>query len=224
VAAINLASIKAEFGGLCLLSVILHLSFFSIRLSLIKTLKETRYLLYLMLFVLLSRTLFTPGETLVELFGIPLSRQGFISGSFFVWRLWLVLITGILLIHTSKTGDIKAAVQWYLKPFPFIPEKKVGVVISLMIRFLPFILQKARETSDAQKARGVENRKNPIYRLRVFVLPLLRSLFENADNLVVAMEARCYTENRTDPELRSNIYDWLITIVISFVCLASMQI
>ena len=80
-------------------------------------------------------------------------------------------------------------------------------MIGLIIRFLPYILDQAKATADAQRARGVENRKNPIYRLIKFVVPLVRRTFENADNLAVAMEARCYSENRTDPELLSGRYD-----------------
>ena len=222
-AAISLTCIRAELWGLLLLLLLLHSSFIIVNLSIIKTIKETRYFLYLILLVFMTRAVFTPGEILVEQMGISISRQGITSGLFFSWRLWLILLSGILFVNTSKIAQIKAAVQWYLKPVPLVPEKKVGVILSLMIRFLPFIMEKAVEISNAQKARGIGLRKNPIYRIRVYILPLLRSLFENADKLVIAMEARCFTPDRSDPELTSSKKDWLIMISALLVCIAALQ-
>ena len=222
--AVNLTTIKAQFWGLCLLLVSLQISLAATRLPFLKTLKEVRYFLYLIVFVFLSRAIFLEGEPLFQWRFFAVSREGVFSGFYIAWRLWLVAIAGIIFVHTSETARIKAAVQWYLKPLPFIPEKKVGVILSLMIRFLPFILQKARETADAQKARGVERRKNPVYRLRVFALPLLRSLFENADNLVIAMEARCFNENRTDPALTAYKEDWLSLGISLTLCLLAFYL
>jgi biotin transport system permease protein len=71
-------------------------------------------------------------------------------------------------------------------------------MIGLIMRFVPVILDQAKETSKAQRVRGVENRKNPVYRLIKLAIPLIRRTFESADKLAVAMEARCYSENRTD--------------------------
>jgi len=87
--------------------------------------------------------------------------------------------------------------------------------MGLILRFVPVILDQARETAEAQKARGVENHKNPVYRLIKLGFPLLRRTFERADDLVVAMEARCFTENRTDPALMLHKRDWVALIVVS---------
>jgi len=74
---------------------------------------------------------------------------------------------------------------------------------------MPVILEQAAKTSDAQRARAGENRRNPIRRLTAFGIPLMRRTFETADNLAVAMEARCYSETRTDPDLATGRKDWL---------------
>ena len=88
-------------------------------------------------------------------------------------------------------------------------------MLSLVMRFIPVILNQARETAQAQKARCVENRKNPIYRLRKIGFPLLRRTFENADRLIFAMEARCYNENSTIPDLCFHPADWIALIGMS---------
>jgi energy-coupling factor transporter transmembrane protein EcfT len=91
-------------------------------------------------------------------------------------------------------------------------------MMSLIVRFMPVIFQQAKETLDAQRARGVENRKNPVYRLVKLGIPILRRTFERADKLALAMEARCYSENRTDPRLSSGIKDWITLFVVVFLC------
>jgi energy-coupling factor transporter transmembrane protein EcfT len=108
--------------------------------------------------------------------------------------------------------------EWFLKPIPFISEKRVATMLSLIMRFLPVILNQARDTADAQKARSVENRKNPIYRMTKLAIPLLRRMFEDADKLIVAMEARGYNETRTDPELSCNPKDWFIFLFVIGFC------
>jgi energy-coupling factor transporter transmembrane protein EcfT len=64
----------------------------------------------------------------------------------------------------------------------------------------------------------VENRKNPVYRLIRLGIPLIRRTFERADKLAVAMEARCYNENRTDPELSATRIDWMALVVMILIC------
>ena len=144
--------------------------------------------------------------------------QGITNGILVCWRLALIVILGFAFISTTPPSAIKAAVQWFLKPVPFIPEKKVAVMMGLILRFVPVILDQARETAEAQKARGVENRKNPVYRLIKLSFPILRRTFERADNLVLAMEARCFIENRTDPELVTQKRDWVALMAVCCLC------
>jgi energy-coupling factor transporter transmembrane protein EcfT len=63
-----------------------------------------------------------------------------------------------------------------------------------------------------------------MYRLRKLLIPLMRRIFARADNLAVAMEARCYSENRTDPELKSGPADWVALGVVIASCLAIVAI
>jgi energy-coupling factor transporter transmembrane protein EcfT len=180
-----------------LLGLILHA-----RLSLISGLKELRYFLILLFFIFVARVLSTAGPPVI--------------GILVCWRLAFIVILGFAFISTTRPSAIKAGVQWFLKPVPFIPEKKVALMMGLILRFIPVIFHQAGEIADAQKARGVENRKNPVYRLTKLAFPLMRRTFERADNLVAAMEARGFTENRTDPELALHKRDWISLIAVCF--------
>ncbi len=213
---ISLIGLNLDFAGLAiltslLLGLILHAS-----LSLISGLKELRYFLILLLFVFVARVLSTDGPPAIDLRFIRVSSLGLYSGILVCWRLVIIVILGFAFISTTRPSAIKAAVQWFLKPVPFIPEKKVALMMGLILRFIPVIFHQAGEIVEAQKARGVENRKNPIYRLTKLAFPLMRRTFERADNLVAAMEARAFTENRTDSELNSHKRDWICLIVVCF--------
>ena len=189
------------------------------RLPLKSWVKELRYFFVFLLFVFMARVLSTGGASLIEVKFISVSKQGLTAGFLVCWRLAFIVLLGFTLISTTRPAEIKAAVQWYLKPVPFIPQKKVAMMMGLILRFVPVIFDQAAETSDAQKARCVQNRRNPVYRLIKLGFPLMRRTFERADDLVAAIEARGFTETRTDPELLSHQRDWVSLMVVSCLCL-----
>lgn len=221
---VTLASLKAGPPALCVLTVTLLVTLGRIRLPLHSTLKEIRYVFLLLLLVFVARALSTPGSPVFEYKELAVSREGLHDAAVICWRLVIVILTGLAFIVTTRPSQIKAAVEWFFRPFPFIPGQRIATMMSLIMRFVPVILNQARETADAQRARGVENRKNPVYRLMKFAIPLVRRTFEDADKLAVAMEARCYSENRTDPGLSSDRNDWIALGVVLCLCILTTQI
>ena len=217
-ALISLASLKAALLALCVLTFVLICVIIDIRLPIKVILKELRYFLILLLFVFIARALTTPGSPLIQFKAVSVTREGVHGGIIVCWRLLINIMMGLSFVSTTRPSEIKAAVQWFLNPFPFIPAKRIATMMSLIIRFMPVILDQAKETADAQRARGVENRKNPLYRLKKLLIPLMRRTFVSADKLAIAMEARCYSENRTDPGLSCGIRDWIALFAV--ICLS----
>lgn len=215
---ISFASLKAQVAGLSLLTLILVVALINVRVSLGSILRDLRYASILLIFIFVARALSTSGSAFVEFKIISVTREGLYEGALVCWRLVIVIITGLAFVLTTRPSEIKAAVAWMLRPFPFVPAKRIATMMSLIVRFMPVIFQQAKETLDAQRARGVENRKNPVYRLVKLGIPILRRTFERADKLALAMEARCYSENRTDPRLASGIKDWITLFVVVFLC------
>ncbi|MBW1724891.1 MAG: energy-coupling factor transporter transmembrane protein EcfT [Deltaproteobacteria bacterium] len=215
---ISLSSLNAQVAGLSLLTLILVVALINIRVSLGSILRDLRYASVLLIFIFVARALSTSGSAIVEFKIISITREGLYEGALVCWRLVIVIITGLAFVLTTRPSEIKAAVAWILRPFPFVPAKRIATMMSLIVRFMPVIFQQAKETLDAQRARGVENRKNPVYRLVKLGIPILRRTFERADKLALAMEARCYSENRTDPQLASGIKDWIALFAVVFLC------
>ena len=215
---ISLISLNGGFFRLGLLSCLLMVLIFHSRLPVKSGLRQMKFFFVLLLLVMAARMISTPGDPLIEIKLISITRQGALSGLLICWRLSIILLLGVAFVFCTRPFEIKAAVEWILKPFAFIPAKRIATMMGLTTRFVPVILNQANETAEAQRARCVENRKNPVYRLIRIGFPLIRRTFERADRLAVAMEARCFTEDRTDPFLRAARIDWMALLVMIFIC------
>jgi energy-coupling factor transporter transmembrane protein EcfT len=217
---LSLVCLNLYFISLGIVTVLLLGLIFLSRLPLNSGVRELRYFLILLSLVFIARMLSTGGPPILDLNFVSVSKQGLHDGLLICWRLAFIVLLGFTLMTTTRPPEIKAAVQWYLKPVPFIPEKKVAMMMALILRFVPVIFDQAAETAEAQRARCVQRRKNPIYRLTKLGFPLMRRTFERADDLVAAIEARGFTENRTDPELISHRCDWVALFIVIGSCLA----
>ena len=215
---VSFMSLSAEFLRLGLLSGLLTVLMIHSRLPLKSGLKGMQFFLVLLLLVMGARIVTTPGDPIIEIKFLSITRQGILSGVLICWRLIIIVLLGFVFVHSTRSFEIKAAVEWLLTPFAFIPGKRIATMMGLTTRFVPVILNQASETAEAQRARCVENRKNPVYRLIRLGFPLIRRTFERADQLAIAMEARCYTDNRTNPELCASRIDWIALLVMILIC------
>jgi energy-coupling factor transporter transmembrane protein EcfT len=208
-AGVSVAGLGLGFAGLALLMAPLVILFGVFRPAARVQFSELRWVFFLLALVFIARVFSTDGAPLAGLGPVAVTREGLREGTLVCLRLVLVFIVGAAFIATTRSSEIKAGVQWFLKPVPWVPAERVATMLSLVARFMPVILEQAAKTSDAQRARASENRRNPIRRLTAFGIPLMRRTFETADNLAVAMEARCYSETRTDPDVTTGRKDWL---------------
>ena len=208
----NMISIQAGYTGLILLSIPVVIIILLIGFPIIKSLYEVRYFLYFLFFILLSRSV---SFDFNQPFFLAFLQSDFIDGALICWRLFLILLVGLLFMHSSKITEMKVAVQWFLKHVPFVPERKIALMIGLMIRFLPDVMQQAADIREAQLARCINRRKNPVFRITSFAAPLLIRIFEQAEIIVQAMLSRCYREDRTEIVLEVSVSGWIILLVSS---------
>jgi energy-coupling factor transporter transmembrane protein EcfT len=221
---ISALGLKADPLGLLLLSLFLVILIVAQRLPLGTMLRQLRLFGALLLLVWISRALATPGTPWLSWGPIQLSRPGVVEGGLVCCRLVLTLAAGLLFTAGTRPSELKAACHWLLRWVPGIPAGQVAVMVGLVIRFFPLILQNAQEIRAAQQARCIHYRKNPIFRARIFAVALLRKTFQTAEELALAMEARCYTSQRTDPSLHFQRRDWgaLATLALLLVSLIAV--
>ena len=196
---VGMSLLPAGFISSCFYFLILLSFFKKTGLHLFSILKHIKFFLILLFFVFFSRAIAVNGDPVFSFYHLIISKQGLMEGALTAFKFFMVMMTGIIFSATTKPSSVKTAVQWFLKPVPFVPENRVAVMISFALCFMPVILRQAKEISDAQKARCAHLRKNPVRKIMGLVLPLIKKSFLSADHLILAMESRCYADDRTDP-------------------------
>ena len=84
-----------------------------------------------------------------------------------------------------------------------VPEHELAMMMTIALRFIPTLLDETDRIMKAQTSRGADFASGNIFQRMKNMLPLLVPLFisafRRADELAVAMEARCYRggEGRT---------------------------
>jgi len=205
---VGLASLNMHPVSLLVVTGILGGLFRASKRSVVSLLSSLRYYGVLLGFVLLARGVNLSLDPPWGWGTVTVDPHGLREGALVCWRLGIVVLAGALFVSTTRSSQMKAAVQWVLAPVPLVPEKRLSFMIALTLRSFPLIFLQAKETAAAQRARGIENRKNPLYRMKTLAVPLLRRTLQDAEKLAVAMEARCYQEDRTDPVLSATRADW----------------
>ncbi len=216
-ALVSLSTLKAVTAGLLLLTLLFAVLAWDADLPGKTIFFELRYFGLFLLVVFISNCLTQPGTPIYSLKGINITREGVVEGLFASWRLALIILMGLLFSVSTRPKDIRTAIEHLLAPIPFVPEKRIAVMMGLIVRFIPVILGTTREISDAQRARAIDQRKNPILRMSRLVLPVMRRTIGRSQRLADAMESRCFDENRPTPPLKMVRTDWqAITLAVFF--------
>jgi biotin transport system permease protein len=165
------------------------------RLPLRQFFRDFRIWMIVLLALFLFQAFFTPGPRISLLPWLPVSQDGLRSGGLTCWRLGLILGYAILFTSVTRPREIQDALIWLLKPVPFLPERRIGLMVSLTIHFFAIILDQAEEVRLAHKARLGDQNKNPFRRAKFLALPLLRRSFSRAEDVTLALAARGYRDD-----------------------------
>lgn len=148
------------------------------------------------LFVLfLFQVFFTPGTPFVDLPWVLASREGLRLGGLTCFRLSLLLCYAVLFTAITRPRDLQNALIWILKPIPILPERRIGLMVSLVLRFFSLTLDQAEEVRLAHKARLGDKQRNPIRKAKFLALPILRRSLSRAEDVTLALAARGYRDD-----------------------------
>ena len=187
--------LHADRKVLLLFSLLLAGAFFLSRLPVkrfLRDLKGWRYFLVLIFFV---KALFSPGPRIPGFEWLPVSEESVHQALLTCWRLALILGYGVLFSAVTRPRELRDAVTWFLTPFPFLPARRIGLMVSLTIHFLPMLMDQLSEVRLAFQSRLGNRRKNPFLRTKFLALPLLRRSLIRADEFAFALAARGYRED-----------------------------
>jgi energy-coupling factor transport system permease protein len=168
-------------------------------------LKGLKPILIILIFAFGINIFLTEGEVIFSFWFLNVTREGLSQAFFMVMRL-IFLITGTsLLTLTTSPIMLTDGLENLLKPFKKIglPAHELAMMMTIALRFIPTLLKETDKIMKAQMARGADFESGNLFKraksLIPLLVPLFISAFRRADELAMAMEARCYRggENRT---------------------------
>ena len=133
---------------------------------------------------------------------------------------------GYALLFTAVTApkDLGAALIWILKPVPFLPERRIGLMISLALRSFSRIMDQAEEIRIANLARLGDRDLNPIRKAKFLALPILRNSILGVEEVTYALIVRGYQENLPSRHSRIPLVELIPIFVLAGLLLLSRSL
>ena len=113
-------------------------------------------------------------------------------------RLIYLIMGSSIMTFTTTPNSLTDGIEKLLRPLNKIkvPVHEVAMMMSIALRFIPILLEETDKIMKAQIARGADLESgNILQRAKAMVpilVPLFVSAFRRANDLAMAMEARCY--------------------------------
>ncbi|MCR5499255.1 MAG: energy-coupling factor transporter transmembrane protein EcfT [Acetatifactor sp.] len=155
-------------------------------------------ILFLLMITVLFNLFLTPGTPVVSFWKLHITQEGTALAVSMALRLTLLVIGSSLMTLTTTPNNLTDGMEkgmGFLRIFK-VPVHDVAMMMSIALRFIPILLEETDKIMKAQMARGADFESgNLIKRAKALVpllVPLFVSAFRRANDLAMAMEARCY--------------------------------
>lgn len=174
-------------------------------------------ILLLMLTVIFNLFL-TPGTPLITIWKLTITWEGLKLALTMAIRLVLLIIGSSVMTLTTTPNNLTDGMEKMMRPLKIfkVPVHEVAMMMSIALRFIPILLEETDKIMKAQIARGADFESgNLIKRAKALVpllVPLFISAFRRANDLAMAMEARCYRGGEGRTKMKPLVYkkrDWL---------------
>ena len=167
--------------------------------------KGMRAIVFILLITVVFNLFLTPGEVLLSVWKIRITKEGLRMALQMAVRLSFLIIGSSVMTLTTTPNSLTDAMEKLMKPLKIfkVPVHEVAMMMSIALRFIPILLEETDKNMKAQIARGADFESgNLIKKAKAMVpllVPLFISAFRRANDLAMAMEARCYRggEHRT---------------------------
>lgn len=185
--------------------------------------KGLKTIMILMLITMVFNLFLTRGETLVEFWIFKISKEGVKNAVLMAIRLtYLILGTSVMTLTTTP-NQLTDGLEQSMRPLKKIrvPVHEIAMMMSIALRFIPILVEETDKIMRAQMARGADFETGGLIKKAKSMIPLLVPLvvsaFRRANDLAMAMEARCYQggDGRTKMKpLRYETRDYKAYIVV----------
>lgn len=167
----------------------------------------------LLLITVLFNLLFTTaGNVIFEIWIIRITDEGIRTAVFMMVRLIYLILGSSLMTFTTTPNALTDGIEKLLWPLRKIkiPVHEIAMMMSIALRFIPILLEETDKIMKAQIARGADLESGNILQkakaMIPILVPLFVSAFRRANDLAMAMEARCYRGGEGRTKMKPLIY------------------
>lgn len=155
----------------------------------------------------------TPGDRiLVQVWKLRITDTGLRTAVFMAIRLIYLIVGSSVMTLTTTPNDLTDGLERLMSPLKKlrVPVHEVSMMMSIALRFIPILLEETDKIMKAQIARGADfENGNLIQKAKNLVpllVPLFISAFRRANDLAMAMEARCYHGGEGRTKMKPLVY------------------
>lgn len=157
-----------------------------------------RAILVLLVITFVFNMFLTPGEAVFHIWKLSITKEGISMAVKMAVRLSLLIIGSSVMTLTTTPNNLTDGLEKALRPLQRlrVPVHEVAMMMSIALRFIPILLEETDKIMKAQMARGASFDEGNLFQKAKSMVPLLVPLFisafRRANDLAMAMEARCY--------------------------------
>lgn len=180
-------------------------------------------ILFLLIITLIFNLFLTPGEVLVSFWKLKITKEGVRMAVTMALRLSFLIIGSSIMTLTTTPNNLTDGMEKMLGPLKIfkVPVHEVAMMMSIALRFIPILMEETDKIMKAQIARGADFESGGLIKrakaLVPLLVPLFISAFRRANDLAMAMEARCYRGGEGRTKMKPLVYkkrDYLAYLVI----------
>lgn len=195
----------SNFWGYFILGILIMISIIVSKVHPKFVFRGLKPIFYIIIFTLIIHLFMTEGEVIYRWGFLKITLEGLSKGLFISCRLFILILSTSLLTLTTAPISLTDGIERLLSVFKFIgmPAHEIAMMMTIALRFIPTLLEETEKIMKAQISRGADfesgNLLNRTKSLIPILVPLFVNAFRRADELAIAMEAKCYKggEGRT---------------------------
>ncbi|MBP3474883.1 MAG: energy-coupling factor transporter transmembrane protein EcfT [Lachnospiraceae bacterium] len=160
--------------------------------------KGMKAIVFILMITVVFNLFLTPGEALVSVWKLTITKEGARIAVMMAIRLSFLIIGSSVMTLTTTPNSLTDGMEKLMNPLKAVkvPVHEVAMMMSIALRFIPILLEETDKIMKAQIARGADFESgNLVKKAKAMVpllVPLFISAFRRANDLAMAMEARCY--------------------------------
>ncbi len=175
--------------------------------------KGLKAIFFILLITMFFNLFLTPGDVvLVQIWKLKITDKGLHTAIFMAIRLIYLILGSSVMTLTTTPNDLTDGLEKLMNPLKklHVPVHEVSMMMSIALRFIPILLEETDKIMKAQIARGADfehgNLVQKAKNLVPLLVPLFISAFRRANDLAMAMEARCYRGGAGRTKMKPLVY------------------